>query len=55
MPPKKNKTIIGNNIENFYEHPEAKEFLIQYDNPNFKMNQMKTPFMSAIVAATGAG
>lgn len=55
MPPKKKKTIIGNNIQNFYEHPDAKEFLIDYPNPNFKLNQMKTPFMTAIVAGNGAG
>jgi len=52
---KHKKQIIGNNIINFYEHPEAKEFLIDYPNPNFHLNQMKVPFLLSIVAGSGAG
>jgi hypothetical protein len=49
----KNKKLIEDKIINFYEHPRAKEFLVDYPNPNKELNQMNTPFMAAIVAATG--
>lgn len=55
MPPKKKKLSETNDIFNFYEHHATKEFIINYDNPNFENNQMKTPFMASIVSATGGG
>ena len=55
MSKKNKKTEIDNDIINFYEKPEMKDFLIDYPNPNFSQNQMKTPFMSVICSATGGG
>jgi threonine dehydratase len=52
---KSNKKPSDNNIINFYEIPAMKEFMYEYPNPNFALNQMKTPFMSVVCSATGGG
>ena len=61
MPPKKKKANIDavlatpNEIVNFYELPATKEFLHEYPNPNFEMNQIKVPAMCLSVGASGSG
>ena len=45
----------NNEINNFYEHKDTREFLVEYPNPNFEQNQMKLPFMLAICSSTSGG
>jgi len=46
---------IGNGVINFYENEDVMKHNKIYPNPHFEENQMKTPFMSAIVSTTGGG
>jgi hypothetical protein len=51
----KNKKLIDNQVENFYEHRDAKEFLNEAHNPNFDAHQLKIPFYMLICSASGTG
>lgn len=45
--------IIGNEITNFYTHPDIEN--PDYPNPHFDLNQMSTPFYALICASSGSG
>ena len=45
----------GNDMINFYESKNIKQFLTQYENPNFDSHQIKVPFRISVVAASGSG
>ena len=53
------KKLLGleneNQIINFYQHKNMKEFLTEYENPQFASHQIKTPFRLAAIAASGGG
>lgn len=58
MPRVKPRNIIPTNdheITNYYEHPDIKEFMPNYSNPHYKLNQMKTPFYCVISGVGGGG
>ena len=56
MPKKPNlETIDGNEMINFYNHKKMKEFLTEYQNPNFESHQIKVPFRLAVIASSGGG
>lgn len=50
---KNNSKIINNEIINFYTHPDIDN--PDYPNPNFHLNQMKTPMYTLICASSGSG
>ena len=45
----------SNDIINFYENKDVQKYIKKYPNPNIDDHQISTPFMSAIVSATGGG
>lgn len=56
MPPRKRVAKQNDNeIVNYYQHEDIKEFLDDYPNPNFEKTQMKLPSYSLICASSGAG
>lgn len=55
MGPKKRVAKIDNDIINFYQHEDIKEFLPSYPNPNFEKTQMTLPSYNLICASGGAG
>ena len=44
----------GNDMINFYESKNIKQFLTQYENPNFDSHQINVPFRISVVAASGS-
>lgn len=58
MPPKKKKELSipvpTDRPINFYEHI-PKEMLVEAENPNYHLHNLKLPFRAAIVAPSGSG
>ena len=57
MPPKKQnlETNVENSMVNFYQHKNMKQFLTEYENPQFDSHQIKLPCRLAAIAASGGG
>ena len=57
MPPKKKglANIDNNEMINFYETKNIKQFLTEYENPHFDSHQIKVPFRISVIAASGSG
>ncbi len=45
----------NDDVINWYCHPDLKQKIIKYDNPNFDVTQMKHPFYAGIIGAGGTG
>ena len=56
MSKKKGLANIDNNeMINFYETKNIKQFLTEYENPHFDSHQIKVPFRISVIAASGSG
>ena len=56
MSKKKGSAATNNNeMINFYETKNIKQFLTEYENPHFDSHQIKVPFRISVIAASGSG
>jgi len=46
---------MNNEMINFYENRGVKQNLIQYENPNYNLTQMKHPFYAGLIGCSGCG
>ena len=48
-------TLDNNEMINFYETKNIKQFLTEYENPHFDNHRIKIPFRISVIAASGSG